>query len=344
MPHPWKDSAITTIKSIRSSRRLALATLSLILTAVPTMWPSSAQAQSFDGKPITMVLGYPPGGSNDIAARIIAPHLGEALKTTVIIDYKPGANGTIGATSVVRAKPDGHTVFLVSSSPVVIVPQTMQSPPFDVRKDLQGINMIGYTPEAIAVGSKLKDVKNLAELIALSRKQQVTLASSGIGGLPHLTIELLTAASQGKILHVPYKGGGPAATDTVAGHTDGIVMDLPPLFGMIKDGRLRALAVTSANRVSFLPDVPTAQEVLPGFDVVNWVGVFAPAQTPKPMVDKISEALIKVMARPDVIAQMEKAGLITQTMQGPAQFQQFVSNEYTRWGDVLKKANVSLTN
>lgn len=344
MTDSWKVTARDNKSSIHPKRRIALATAVAVVAATVSLGSPTVQAQSFEGKSITMVLGYPPGGSNDIAARIIAPHLGQALKTTVVIDYKPGANGTIGATSVVRAKPDGHTLFLVSSSPVVIVPQTMQNPPFDVRKDLQGINMIGYTPEAIAVGSKLKDVTSLADLIALSRKQQVTLASSGIGGLPHLTIELLTAASQGKILHVPYKGGGPAATDTVAGHTDGIVMDLPPLFGMIKDGRLRALAVTSASRVSFLPEVPTAQEVLPGFDVVNWVGVFAPIQTPKPMVDKISEALVKVMSIPEVIEQMEKAGLVTKTLQGPAAFQSFVSSEYTRWGDVLKKANVSLTN
>ena len=325
------------------SKRKFMIVASCLIGVLGLLGGQTSSAQSFAGKPITMVLGYPPGGSNDIAARIIVPSLSEELGTTVIIDYKPGANGTIGASSVVRSKPDGHTLFLVSSSPLVIVPQTMKTPPFDVRKDLRGINMVGYTPEAIAVGPKLKDVKTLEDLIKLSKTQQVTLSSSGIGGLPHLTIELLIAASQGKILHVPYKGGGPAATDTVAGHVDGIVMDLPPLFGMIKDGRLRALAVTSAKRVSFLPDVPSAQEVLKGFDVVNWIGIFAPAQTPTPVVDKINAALVKVLARSDVRAQLEKAGLVPQSLKNPEAFQTFVSNEFTRWGEVLKKADVKLT-
>lgn len=316
--------------------------LSLVFAATAAFAAPVANAQSLTDAPINLVLGYPPGGSNDIAARIISPHLSEELGTPVVVLHKPGANGTIGASYVVRSKPDGHTLFLVSSSPVVIVPQTMKKPPFDVRKDLIGINMVGYTPEAIAVGPKLKDVKTLTDLINLSRKQQVSLASSGIGGLPHLTIELLKVASNGNILHVPYKGGGPAATDAMGGHVDGIVMDLPPLYGMIKDGRLQALAVTSANRVDFLPSVPTAQEVLPGFDVVNWIGVFAPAGTPAPIVDKINAALVKVVALPSVKSQLEQAGLLPRTLASPAAFQTFLSNEYSRWGDVLKKANVEL--
>jgi tripartite-type tricarboxylate transporter receptor subunit TctC len=299
-------------------------------------------AQDYPTRPIKAIVGYPPGGSNDIVARIIAPPLGEELGVVIVVENRAGANGLIGAEAVAKAPPDGYTLMVVSASPVVITPHTVEKPPFDTPRDFAAVNTVGLTPEVIAVRSTLP-VHNLKELLALAEKQQVSLSSSGSGGLPHLTIELIKQSSKGNILHVPYKGAAPAMTDTIAGQVDGIVMDLPPLLAMIKDGRLRPLAVTSAKRVEFLPDVPTAYEVLPGFDVVNWVGVLAPAKTPQKVIDRINAALIKVVARADVREKLKGVAVVPSSMESPAAFQKFLAAEYARWGKAVKDSGTTAT-
>lgn len=317
-------------------RRLLMASL-----ALGSLASGAVLADNYPSRPINMVVGYPPGGSNDMVARIIAPKLAEVLKGTVVVENKAGAGGTIGASHVINSKPDGYTLFLTSVSPVVLSPQTMSKQPFDAVKDFAPVNMVGQTPEAIATGPALK-VKSLKELLDHASKNAITLSSSGTGGLPHLTIELLKKASGANITHVPYKGAGPAVTDTLAGHVDGIVMDIPPLYPLIKDGRLNALAVTSAARVSFLPDLPTAQEVLKDFNVVNWVGVFAPAGTPQAVLDRLNDGLKKVVADPAVQQQLTNIAVVPETMENPAAFSRFFAQEYSRWGTVLKEANVQL--
>jgi len=323
----------------RRSLRFAGAACALVASfAAP-----AAQAQSYPSKPIRLVVGYPPGGSNDIVARIVAPHLSEALGTTVVVENRAGASGTIGADHVAKAAPDGYTLLFSSMSPVVLTPQTMKQAPFKTLTDFVPVNMVGLTPEAIAVGPKLKDVKSLKSLLQLANTQPVTLSSSGPGGLPHLTIELLKQASKGKIMHVPYRGAGPAVTDTLAGHVDGIVMDVPPLYSLIKEGRLNALAVTSEKRVGFLDGVPTAAEVLPDFNVVNWLAVFAPAKTPADVVATIEKALHKVVARDDFKQQLERVAVVPAILPDAKAFQQRVDQDYKRWGAIIKDAGVSMT-
>jgi tripartite-type tricarboxylate transporter receptor subunit TctC len=314
----------------------------LIAAGAALLAPALVAAQDYPNKPIKLVVGYPPGGSNDIVARIIAPRLGEALGTTVIVENRAGVSGVIGADSVAKAAPDGYTLLAASASPVVITPHTIARIPFNTLTDFAPINTVGLTPEAIAVAPGL-GVNNLKELLALSRTRQISLSSSGTGGLPHLTIELLIQASKGNIVHVPYKGAGPAVTDTLAGHVNGIVMDVPPLYPLIQDGRLKALAVTSEKRVEFLPNIPTAQEELPGFNVSNWVGVFAPARTPKAVVDRINAALVKVVAREDVRVQLLKVAVVPSNMASPDAFQKFVGEEFQRWGKLVKEKNIVAT-
>ena len=303
----------------------------------------SAIAQDFSAKPITLVVGFPAGGSNDLVARLIAPHLSEALKTSVIIDIKAGASGTIAAGSVVRAAPDGHTLLVSSLSPTVLTPQTMRKPSYDPRVDLIPINMLGYTPETIAVGPTLPNVKTLADLIALAQTREITMSSAGVGGFPHLAIELFKIATKGRFVHVPYKGATPAVADTAAGHVDATMMDTPPLLGLIKEGRLTALAVSSEKRLSVLPNVPTAQETVSGFIAVSWIGLFAPAKTPAAVLNRINEALTLTLRKPEVLVQLEKVALPSGLMNSTEEFQQFVSAEYIRWGDVLKQAKIELT-
>ena len=303
--------------------------------------PSLACAQDYPAnKPIKIIVGYPPGGSNDIVARLIAPRLGEALGTTVVVENRAGVSGAVGADFVAKAAPDGLTLLFASASPVVITPHTIPRIPFNTLTDFAPINTVGLTPEAIAVSPSL-GVKNLKELLALAQTRQVSLSSSGTGGMPHLTIELLMQASKNsKFVHVPYKGAGPAITDTLAGHVNGIVMDVTPLYPLIQEGKLQALALTSEKRAEFLPNVPTAQDELPGFAVTNWLGLFAPAKTPAAIVDKLNAALVRIVAREDVKAQLIKNAVVPSVMASPAAFTQFVAAKYGRWGKLVKDKNI----
>jgi tripartite-type tricarboxylate transporter receptor subunit TctC len=315
---------------------------SLVVGLAALLAPQLAAAQEYPSRPIRLVVGYPPGGSNDIVARIIAPRLAEVLGASVVVENRAGASGVIGADYVAKAAPDGYTLLAASASPVVITPHTIARIPFNTLTDFAPINTVGLTPEAIAVAPSL-GVNTLKELLALARTRQVTLSSSGTGGLPHLTIELLMQAAKGNIVHVPYKGAGPAMADTLAGHVNGIVMDVPPLYPLIQDGRLKALAVTSDKRVEFLPGVPTAQEELPGFNVTNWVGVFAPAKTPPAIVARLNAALVKVVAREDVRAQLIRVAVVPSSMASPEAFQKFVGEEFHRWGKLVKDKNIVTT-
>jgi len=323
-------------------RRRTLRALAGIIVITPLLNAGPAlAADAYPSKPIRLIVGYPPGGSNDIAARIIAPELSQLLGVSVVVENKAGANGVIGADHVAKAAPDGYTLLLSSMSPVILAPQTMKRPPFNATEDFAAINMMALTPEAIAMGSKRHDIKTLPELLELAKTERITLSSSGSGGLPHLTIELLKKVRP-NIEHVPYKGAGPALTDTLAGHVDGIVMDLPPLYSQIKEGKLNALAVTSEQRVNFLSQVPTAHEALPGFNVENWVGIFAPANTPAPILARLDQAVRKAVTQPKVTTALEAVALSPATRDSSAAFQQQVADDYTRWGKVLRDSGVEM--
>ncbi|WP_454689033.1 Bug family tripartite tricarboxylate transporter substrate binding protein [Achromobacter aloeverae] len=333
------------MRTRQSTRRGALRKLAAglgLLLPLAIAAPAMA-ADNYPSKPIRLVVGYPPGGSNDIAARIIAPELGQALGASVVVENRAGANGVIGADHVAKSEADGYTLLLSSISPIVLAPQTMKTPPFYAPKAFKAVNMMALTPEAIAVGPKLSGVKSLKDLLDKAKTQQITLSSSGTGGLPHLTIELLRKV-QPNIVHVPYKGAGPAVTDTLGAHVDGIVMDLPPLYSLIKEKRLTPLAVTSEKRVDFLSDVPTAQEVLPGFNVENWVGIFAPAGTPDAVVAKLDAALRKAVAESKVKTLLADAAMAPAVLDSPQAFQKRLADDYVRWGKVIKDAGVELSN
>ncbi len=300
--------------------------------------PGTAHAQEYPNKPVKVIVGFPPGGSNDIVARIVAPKVSEILGQPVVVENKPGANATIGSDYVAKSAPDGYTLLLASASPVVIAPHTFAKIPYDTLKEFQGITTIGVTPEALAVHPSVP-AKNIKELVDLSRTKQITISSSGSGGLPHLAIELLKSVTKGNILHVPYKGAAPAITDTIAGHVNGIVMDLPPLYAQIRDGKLRPLAITADARAAVLPDVSTSVEQgFPDFIAVNWVGVFAPARTPRAVVEKLHAAFVKATHDPAVQAQLNKNAVAPSTMASPDAFQKFLQTDYERWGKIAKES------
>ncbi len=294
-------------------------------------------APDYPNRPITLVVGFPPGGSNDIVARIIAPKLAAVLGTSVVVENRPGANAIIGTEYVARAKPDGYTLTLGSASPLAISPHTYSKMPIDPLKDLVGVTTVAATPEVVAVNPKVP-ANNLAELIALSKTRQINVSSSGNGGLPHLAIELLRqAGAGGRISHVPYKGAGPAVVDTVGGHVEAVIMDLPAVYGMVQEGRLRALATTNTQRAAVLPDLPTSVEQgYPGLLAFNWFAVMAPARTPAAIIERLHAALLEVVQAPEIRAQMLKVGVEPYTQASPAQFARFMTEETRRWGEVAR--------
>lgn len=319
----------------RASGRF-LATLGA-LCCVFGMGAGPAQADEYPSKPITVVVGFPPGGSNDMVARILAPKLGEILGVPVVILNKVGSNALIGTEYVVKSPPDGYTITLGSASPLAISPATYAKMPFDPLKDLTGITTVAQTPEMLSVNASVS-AQNLQELIALSKKRRVTIASSGNGGLPHLAIELLRGvAGSGDIVHVPYKGAGPALADVVGGHVDGILVDISPQLPLVNEGRLRAIAVTNTQRAVLLPDTPTSVEQgAPNLLAFNWFAIMGPPNLPKPIVDKLYSALVKVTQSPDVIESWRKIGVEPFIQPSPQAFRTFMQRETEGWGKIAK--------
>jgi tripartite-type tricarboxylate transporter receptor subunit TctC len=320
-------------------RRRDFNVAAVALAMAGVLGASAAHAEdSYPSRPINLVVGFPPGGSNDVVARILAPKLGELLGTSVIVVNKPGSNALIGTDFVARAAPDGYTLTLASASPLAISPHTYSKIPFDPIKDLTGITTVAATPELVAVHPSVH-VKTLSELVALSKTRQVTLSSSGNGGLPHLAIELLRTVSKGNFLHVPYKGAGPAVTDTMGGHVDGVIMDLPALQAAVKAGRLNALAVTNTERSPVFPQTPTSgEEGFPKVLAFNWFAVLGPARLPKPIVEKLHKALLATVKSPDVRKAMANVGVEPMTQDSPEAFGAFMREELQRWGTVARES------
>jgi len=310
----------------------------ILIALCCTLFPLVSGAQGYPHKQITLVVGYPPGGSNDVVARVIGPKMAEILGQPVVIENRPGASSTTGANYVAKSAPDGYTLMLGGSGPLAIGLATFPSLPYDPLKDFALINTAGVTPELLAVHPAVP-AKTLAELVALAKKKQVSLASSGSGGLPHLAIELLKNVSKGDFLHVPYKGAASAITDTIGGHVNGVIMDLAPLMPQIKEGKLRALAVANRKRTSLLPDVATSGEQgYPDVQAVNWFAIIAPRGTPAPVVAKINDALMKTVAQAQVKEKFASVGVEPFVQTAPDGFRKFLEEEITRWGKIARDA------
>ena len=302
---------------------------------------SAAVAADFPDHTITLVVGFSPGGSNDITARVISQPLSELLGVSVIVENRVGAAGVISSQHVARSAPDGYTLGVSSASPLVVTPHTMKKLPYDARKDFTAVSLIGITPEILAINPGVP-AANLTELIKLAMTRDVTIASSGVGGLPHMAIELLKSAAPGtRIVHIPYKGAAPAVTDVIAGHVDGVTVDLPAVSAQISDGQLRGIATANDKRSAFLPNLPTsAEQGTQGFVAVNWIGVIAPARTPQPVIDKLHAALVEVMQQDRVKVALANAAVEASVSETPAAFQTFISGEDEKWTKIVKAAGV----
>ncbi|MEQ1776136.1 MAG: tripartite tricarboxylate transporter substrate binding protein [Burkholderiales bacterium] len=299
---------------------------------------SNVGAQGFPNKPIRVIVGFPPGGSNDIVARILAPKLGDIIGAQVVVENRPGANATIGTEFVAKSAPDGYTVTLASASPLAISPHTYSKLPYDTIRDFAAITTIAMTPEALAIHPALP-VKDLKSLIALAKMHpgKLDFASSGNGGLPHLAIELFKTLANLNLQHVPFKGAGPAVTDLMGGHVQGIIMDFPAVYPHMKSGKLKGIALAAEKRLSLMPDLPTsAEQGLPGLLAVNWFAIMAPQKTPAAVVSRLHSSLVKAANAPDMKDKLAALGIESYTKSSPQEFADFLRDELVRWGKVAK--------
>lgn len=300
-----------------------------------------AVAQGYPSRPVRLVVGFPPGGSNDAVARQIAPKIAEALGTQIVVENRPGANAIIGTEYVAKAPPDGYTLTLSSTGPLAINPATYSKLPYDTIKDFEPITSVARTYSVIAVSPSVP-ARNINELIALAKAQpgKLNFALSGIGGQPQLVVELFKSIAGVKIVEVPYKGGGPALADVLGGHVQAIVADFPVLYPHIKSGKLNGLAITSAKRNPLLPDLPTAVEQGVNLEAFNWFAIMAPARTPAPVIDKLFAAITKAVNDPDVKTRLLNEGIDVWTTKSPGEFSSFLKTELVRWNRVATESGV----
>ena len=301
-------------------------------------------AQGYPDKPIRLVCPSAPGGTTDYVARLVGQKLTEAWSKQVVVDDRPGAGGIIGTEMVARSAPDGYTLLLGSITTHAVNPALHPKLPFDPVKDFQPVSLVVSSPQLLAVHPSVP-VKTVKDLIALAKANpgKLNYGSAGAGNSSHLVVELFKSITGINVTHVPYKGSGPATTAMVGGEVQMIITGVVALYPHVKSGRLRAIAVTSANRAAALPEVPTiAESGVPGFDVSSWFGVFLPARSPQPIVAKLNAEIRKMVQVPDVRQRLIDQGA-DPASNTPEQFAGFVKAEMLRWGKVVRDVGAQET-
>lgn len=323
-----------------ANTRRQLLTL-LALSATPWVAPA-ALAQGWPERPIKLVVPYSAGGAADQTARMVALQLGERLKTPVLVDNRPGAGGTIGAAAVAKAAPDG-TTLLLDATGFTVNPTLLPRMPFDPAKDLVPVSLLMQVPMLLVVPAN-SPYKTLADLLKAARSQpgKLSFASAGNGSAQHLAGELFKQGHKLFITHIPYRGGAPALSDLMAGQVDLMFSAMPASYPLVKSGKLRALAVTAPKRAPLVNQLPTVAEAgLPGFSAQEWNGLWAPAGTPRPVLERLESELRAVMATPDIRQRLAANGAEA-VGSSSADFTRFVQTETAQWARVIKTAGITL--
>jgi tripartite-type tricarboxylate transporter receptor subunit TctC len=313
--------------------------ISSLLLALPLV----AAAQAYPTKPVTLVVPFPPGGGTDTGARIVAEQLGKRWGQTVVVENKGGAAGQIGADMVAKARADGYTLLMGNIGTQAINPALYAKMPYDAEKAFAPVSLVAELPLAMMVNPAVP-AKSAPEFIALAKSKpgQLSYSSSGSGGAPHLAAELFKDQSKTFVLHVPYRGGGPAISDLLAGHVQLSFMTVLEASGHIKSGKLRALAVTGDKRVSAFPDVPTlAEAALPGFNSISWIGILAPAGTPKEIVEKVSSDIRAVLADEAVKQRLVGLGAVP-AGNTPEQFAKMIEGDRKRYAQIIRDRKITV--
>ena len=317
---------------------IALAGVLASLSAVPT-----AQAQDYPTRPITLIAPWPAGGAVDALCRAVAPKLAERLGQSVVIENRPGAGSALGTAAVAKAVPDGYTLVMGGSGSLAIAPTLFKSLSYDPAKDFAPAALIGSIPFVLVVNPSLP-VSSVTELVQYAKANpgKLSYGSGGPGSPHHLYAELLKSMTGIEMTHVPYKGSAPALTDVVAGHVPLLFSDTVPSLPLIREGRVRALGVSSAIRLPSAPEIPPIAEAgVPGFDAAGWGMIIAPAGTPKPIVTRLHAELKAIVALPEIQQQIIKLGMVPADSAPPDKLQDFINVEMTRWGKVVRQAGLA---
>jgi tripartite-type tricarboxylate transporter receptor subunit TctC len=316
---------------------LSLATFILILA------PEIGHAQAYPNKPVKIVVPFPPGGPTDVVARMVAMKLSQSFGQPFVVENRPGAGGTIGSQAVAQASPDGYTLLLASTSSLAMAPSLYKNLAYDPRKSFSPISLLSSSAQLIAVNASVP-VTSLQQLIALAKDKPGTLAyaSAGNGTPPHIAAEMFKSLAGVDLLHVPYKGGGPALVAVAGGEAQIIFEGLVTVLPQIKSGRIRALAITGNSRDDALPEVPTVAEAgLGAFQVSFWSGLVAPAGTSPVVLASLNEALRKSLASVDAKETLTKLGLAS-AINSPAEFSRFIDAELLRWTKVIQASGAKV--
>jgi len=303
---------------------------------------ASVLAQGYPDKPLKLVVPFPPGGPTDIVGRLVAPKLAEGIGQPVVVENRPGAGGTVGSTAVARAPADGYTL-LYGSTTLAIAPSLYRDLAYDPRTAFAPISLVSRGPIIAAVNAQLP-AKTLKDFIALAKSSPggINYGSAGSGTPPHLAAELFKTVAGVDLVHVPYKGGGPAVSDLAGGQVQVCFEGLPTLLPHIKSGKVRALAITGAKRDPALPEVPTFAEAgLPGYDANFWNGLVAPAGTPAEVIARLNSVLVQALATPEVHAALVRLGLEAAGTT-PQQFGDFIAAEIDKWARVVKASGAKI--
>ncbi|WP_342131516.1 Bug family tripartite tricarboxylate transporter substrate binding protein [Hydrogenophaga sp. OTU3427] len=316
---------------------LALGLSLCTLAAAPSF------AQTFPSRPVTLVVPFPPGGGTDTGGRVIAEQLSRRWGQPVVVENKGGAAGQIGADFVAKSRPDGHTLLLGNVGTQAINPSLYPKMPYDADKAFAPVSLVAELPLALMVNPSVP-AKTAAEFVALAKSKpgQMSYSSSGAGGAPHLAAEMFKDQTGAFILHVPYRGGGPAIADLLAGHVQLSFMTVLEASGHIKAGKLRALAVTGDKRVPAFPEVPTlAEGVIPGFNAISWIGLLAPAGTPQEVQDKIAADVRAVLSDEAVKARFVTLGGLPRAT-SPQEFTQLIADDRARFAQIIRSRKITV--
>ena len=325
--------------------RLAHVLAAIVAAAATLACPLVSFAQSdYPNRPIRLIVGFAPGGSTDIVARIVAQKLGERLGQAVVVENKAGAGGTIGADAAAKAAPDGYTLTLGTTSTHAIAAGAYSKLPYDPVKDFTHVSLVAVTPYLLVVNPQVP-AKTLAEFVALAKSQpgKLNYASAGAGTATHLAMEMLKDAAKIDIVHIPYKGNAPADVAILAGDVQAVFGSMPALLQNAKANKVRSLAVGTSRRSPALPDVPTvAEQGYPGFEAALWLGIMAPAGTPKPVVDRLHRELVAIVATPEFKAAMDANGAEPISSASPDEFTTMLRGETDRYTKLVKGIGIKL--
>jgi tripartite-type tricarboxylate transporter receptor subunit TctC len=311
--------------------------------AVLGLFASLAAAQSYPVKPLRMIVPYPPGGGTDTFARTLGAKLTETLGQQIVMENRPGAGGVIGADAAAKAAPDGYTLLIGQTSNLAINPNLMKKLPYDPIKDFAPVSLIAGSPSVLVVHPSLP-VRTVKDLVALAKAKPgaINYATAGVGTPGHLSAAYFTHVTKIKVVHVPYKGAGPALMDVLAGHVAFYFTSPVAAQPLVKAGRLRQLAVTSGKRFPPLPDVPTIAEAgFPQIDLVSWWGLLTPAGVPREIIARLNAETVKAMNSPEIKERLERQGALV-TTNTPEQFSAFIKSEIVKWGKMVEASGAKV--